>query len=348
MSDLAPQLQPAQARALEGVGCVILGMAFFVVQDGMMKSLLQTYPIWMLIFARGVMAVLILGPAIVILGGPHRLLSPLWPLHLARAALFASGFSLFYAAFPFMGLAEVSTIFFAAPLMIAVLASVWLGEKIGPHRIGALVVGFGGIVIALNPGSDAIQWVAILPLLCAATYAVSQILARRIGDRDTTLTTAFYTVVFSGLLIVPTGWTVNQVVSFGPEFAHLRWDWPGLSAGEALRLATLGCVGLAGYALLSRAYQITSASLVAPFDYSYLPMATLMAYFVWGEVPGRNTLIGMGLIVASGLYLGYRELKSSRGRIEPLPVAEAVIAPGNPTAPMSLGPEHQDHERSGG
>jgi drug/metabolite transporter (DMT)-like permease len=162
------------------------------------------------------------------------------------------------------------------------------------------------------------------------------------------LTTAFYTVVFSGLLIVPTGWTVNQVVTFGPEFTHLRWDWPALSSGEALRLGTLGVVGLAGYALLSRAYQITSASLVAPFDYSYLPMATLMAYFVWGEVPGRNTLIGMGLIVVSGLYLGYRELKSSRGRIEPLPVAEAVIAPGNPTAPMSLGPEHQDQERPGG
>ena len=344
MSDLAPQFQHNQARALEGVGCVIVGMAFFVVQDGMMKSLLLTYPIWMLIFARGVMAVLILAPAILILGAPHRLLSPLWPLHLARAALFASGFSLFYTAFPFMGLAEVSTIFFAAPLMIAVMAAVWLGEKIGPHRIGALVVGFAGIVIALNPGSDAFQWVALLPLACAATYAVSQILARKIGDRESTLTTAFYTVVFSGLLIVPAGWIVNQFLSFGPDFPHLRWDWPSLTFGEALRLATLGCVGLAGYALLSRAYQITSASLVAPFDYSYLPMATAMAYFVWGEVPGPHTLVGMGLIVASGLYLGYRELKSSRSRIDPLPVAEAVVAPGNPTAPMSLGSEFKSED----
>lgn len=343
MADQSSQLLSLQSRALEGIGCVLLGMAFFVAQDGLMKSLLLLYPIWMLIFVRGVVTVLVLMPAILYLGRPHRLLSPLWPLHLARAALFASGFTLFYAAFPFMGLAEVSTIFFSAPLMIALLASFWLGEKIGPHRIAALVVGFAGVIIAMNPGGETFQWVAVLPLVCAATYAVSQILARKIGDRDTTLTTALYTVVLAGILIVPAGWIVNQLVPFGPEFSHLQWNWPAVSFSDGLWLALLGSVGLIGFALLSRAYQITSASLVAPFDYAYLPMATIMAYLIWDEVPGVNTLVGMVLIIASGLYLGYRELKSSRrSRIEPRPVAESVVAPGNPTAPMSLGPDVPD------
>ncbi|MCC2112588.1 MAG: EamA/RhaT family transporter, partial [Hyphomicrobiales bacterium] len=109
MSELAPQPPVVQPRALEGIGCIMLGMMLFVVQDGMMKSLLGTYPIWLLIVARGVVSILILGPAILYLGHPHRLLSPLWPLHLLRAALFTIGFSMFYTAFPFMGLAEVST-----------------------------------------------------------------------------------------------------------------------------------------------------------------------------------------------------------------------------------------------
>ena len=342
MTDLAPQTQNAQLRALEGIACIVAGMICFVVQDGMMKSLLKTYPIWMLIAARGVMACLILGPAIVRLGAPHRLLTPLWPLHLMRAILFASGFALYYAAFPFMNLAEISTLFFSAPLMIGLLAAAWLGETIGPHRIGALAVGFTGVVIAMNPTSDAFHWIAIFPLLCAASYAVSQVLARRIGDRETTLTTGLYTIALSGMFIVPAGWIVNQLVPLGEEFHHLRWAWPALSAIEALRLALLGTIGMVGYMLLSRAYQITSASIVAPFDYSYLPFATAMAYVVWGEVPKLTTLAGMGLIVAAGLYLGYRELRSSRRRTEPAPVAEAVIAPGNPNAVLSLAADIED------
>jgi len=265
-------------------------------------------------------------------------------LHLLRAALFASGFSCFYAAFPFMGLAEISTIFFSAPLIIALMAAVFLGERIGPYRIGSLVVGFIGVVIAMNPTSDAFQWIALLPLFCAVTYALSQIIARQIGDRETTLTMGIYTIFFSSVLVVPAGWLINQFHDFGPEFHHLRWDLPVPTPTEALKLGTLGAIGMVGYMLLTRAYQIASASLIAPFDYSYLPMATLMAFMLWGEVPSNATLIGMVLIVGSGLYLGYRELRSPQQTLEPRPVAEAVIAPGNPVAPMSLGAEIDDDE----
>ena len=69
-----------------------------------------------------------------------------------------------------------------------------------------------------------------------------------------------------------------------------------------------------------------------------------MAYFVWDEIPSRSTLLGMGMIIASGLYIGYRELRSTRRHIEPLPVAEAVVAPGNPVAPLSLGAEINETE----
>ncbi len=340
-----PDLRP---RAVEGVSCIMLGMMLFVAQDGMMKSLLEVYPIWMLIGVRGVMALMILGPIILYLGGPHRLFSPLWPLHLLRAALFASGFTCFYTAFPFMGLAEISTIFFSAPLIIALMAAVFLGERIGLYRIGCLVVGFIGVVIAMNPTSDAFQWIALLPLFCALTYAMSQIIARQIGDRETTLTLGLYTIFFASVMVVPSGWLINELYPFGPDFHHLRWELPIPTTSEVIKLGALGAIGMVGYMLLSRAYQIASASLIAPFDYSYLPMATLMAYMLWGEIPSNATLIGMVLIVGSGLYLGYRELRSPHQTVEPRPVAEAVIAPGNPVAPMSLGAEidGEDETRS--
>jgi hypothetical protein len=90
-----------------------------------------------------------------------------------------------------------------------------------------------------------------------------------------------------------------------------------------------------GYMLLSRAYQIAHASLIAPFDYTYLPFATAMAYLLWDEVPASNTLIGMVLIVASGIYLGYREIIAARRVVEPAPTAEAVFVPGSPAGALA-------------
>jgi drug/metabolite transporter (DMT)-like permease len=329
---------------MAGIGSVLLGMVFFVAQDGLMKSLLGTYPVWMLILVRAAITPLILVPIILWLGRPHRLITPLWPLHLARAVLFATGYAIFYAAFPFMGLAEVTSIFFSAPLFTALFASIFLGETVGRHRAAALIAGFTGVVIAMNPSGAAFTWVMVLPVFSAIAYSLSQILARQIGERETALTTGLYTVAMAGVFIVPCGWLFNQVVEVGAEFNHLRWAWPRFGLVDGARLALLGVVGMLGFMLLGRAYQIASASLVAPFDYAYLPMATLMAYLLWDEVPGTATVTGMGLIIASGLYLGYRELRVGAGGGDLPPVAEAAIAPGNPHPAMSAAPDTLDRD----
>ena len=140
-----------------------------------------------------------------------------------------------------------------------------------------------------------------------------------------------YTIALSGLLILPIGFLVNQIFDVGQDFRHLRWGWQGLDWHNAQALVLLGAVGMVAYMLISRAYQIASASLIAPFDYTYLPMAALMAFFVWHEVPGWNTIIGMVLISGSGLYLGYREILQSRRSAEPAPTGEVVFVPGGPS-----------------
>lgn len=312
---------------MQGIFCVGVGMLFFVGQDALMKVLLASYPIWLLLFARSVISVAVLVPLILWLGGPHRLFTPLWPVHMLRGFLFAAGFALYYAAFPFMGLAEVSTIFFSAPLIVALLAAAWLGETIGPHRIIALAVGFVGVVIAINPTADALNWISILPLSCAVLYAVGQILARKIGDRETSLTLGLHTLVFAGIFILPMGWIVNLLVPVSLSHPHLALGQPVNMAANWPAIALLGLTGMLGYIFLSRAYQVASASLVAPFDYSYLPLATLLGYFLWGEVPPQTTFWGMGLIVGSGLYLGYRELRATRHGPEPALVGESVFPP---------------------
>jgi drug/metabolite transporter (DMT)-like permease len=165
------------------------------------------------------------------------------------------------------------------------------------------------------------------------TYALSQIIARKIGDRESTLTVGLYTLTFAGILILPMGWLVNQVIEITPATYHLRWDVPQEAFDDLPRLALLGAIGMAAYSLISRAYQVANASLVAPFDYTYLPFAAILAYVLWDEVPAVNTLAGMTLIIASGLYLGWRELRAARHSDEPPVTAEAIFAPGSPLPP---------------
>ena len=304
---------PAQpSRAIQGILCIEAGMLFFVVQDVLMKSLLEVYPVWILISLRGIVSILILTPIIAYLGGPHRLWTPLWRLHLLRGALLSFGFTLFYTAFPFMGLAEVTTIFFSAPLITALLATLWLKETIGPHRIGALVLGFGGVVIAMNPTSDTFSWIAILSLICAVCYAISQIVSRIIGEEESSLTAGLYMLSFSVILILPAGWIVNQVITFDPEYSHLLWAVPTDLGTDLIPLIILGISGMIGSIFLSRAYQVANASMVAPFDYTYLPFAAIAAFILWQEVPPTPTLIGMGMIMLGGIYLGYREVRATR------------------------------------
>ncbi|RKF16630.1 DMT family transporter [Roseovarius spongiae] len=326
----------APSRALQGIFCVEAGMVLFVVQDVLMKMMLGVHPIWHLIFVRSVVTLLLLTPVMLWLGGRHRLLTPFWPLHLLRGALLAFGFTLYYAAFPFMGLAEVTTIFFSAPLMTALLAAVVLRETLGWRRVAALGLGFAGVLIAMAPGGEGFGWVALLPLACAFCYATSQIVARRIGERESTLTSGLQTITYMGLLILPLGWLVNQVIAIGPDFAHLRMGWPTELARDWPKFALLGVVGMIGWMLLTRAYQVANASLVAPFDYTYMPIAVAVGWLWFGEAPKGSTWIGMALIVASGLYLGLRELRAARLGDDPTNVAESTFAPGTPMPPPNL------------
>lgn len=321
---------PPLSRTLQGIGCVLAGMVLFVGQDVLMKDMLTHYPVWMLIFVRSIVALLTLLPLVLWLGAPHRIFTPLWPWYLARAILFASGFAMFYTAFPFMGLAEATTLFFSAPLMTATLAALFLQEKIGLHRAAALLVGFAGVIIAMNPTGGGLGWIAALPVLCALTYAISQTIVRKIGEQDTSLTIGLYTISLSGFLIIPLGFAVSQVIDITPELNHLRMNWPVPNAQGFALLALLGSIGTVAYTLVSRAYQIASASVIAPFDYSYLPLAASFGYLLWGEVPPLTTFIGMILIVASGMYTAYRELRVNRPEADNPPIAQTVFTPGGP------------------
>jgi drug/metabolite transporter (DMT)-like permease len=178
----------------------------------------------------------------------------------------------------------------------------------------------------VRPGGDAFQAVALLPVLAALCYACMQMLTRRLGVTDSTAALAFY--VQSTFVVVSAAIGVTLGDGGFAGFAHpslqflLRaWAWPGLFDG-ALFVACGFLVGI-GALLLSQAYRVSEANVVAPFEYVALPMAVMWGYLLWDDVPDGIAVLGMALIVGSGLFVLYRE--TVRGRV----VAAKRPMPGN-------------------
>ncbi len=125
-------------------------------------------------------------------------------------------------------------------------------------------------------------------------------------------------------------WALNALVDIGAHAPHLAFRWFVPSTDALPMLIALGAIGMAGYILLSRAYQVGDASAIAPFEYIYVPIAAALGYFAWGEVPAWNTLVGMALIIVSGIYIGRREMVDARRAKTPAPTAETPFVPGHP------------------
>jgi drug/metabolite transporter (DMT)-like permease len=217
--------------------------------------------------------------------------------HLVRGTWGLSSMICGFAAVGLMPLAEFTTLTFAAPLFITALSVPVLGERVGKHRWAAVAVGFAGVLIALKP--DPVHLVGLGPLLALAAAvgtAGAMLAIRQIGATEPGPTIAFYFTLYGavvGAVTLPFVWTTPSL----PIFAAL---------------VVCGLSGGVGQLMLSQAFRIAPAAVVAPFDYAALPWMSLIGYLMWKEVPSRATLIGGCVIVASGLYILWREVRVRR------------------------------------
>jgi drug/metabolite transporter (DMT)-like permease len=190
-----------------------------------------------------------------------------------------------------MPLADATALMFVSPLMLTALAVPLLGEHVGLHRWSAVVIGFLGVLVIVRPGAGAMQWVALLPLLTAFLYALYQI-ATRVLSRTTPPLVSFAYMVIVGTI--------------GSSLA-LPFVWRAPDALGWMLMAASGLLhGLAHY-LVTRAFALAPAAVLAPFNYAQLIGATAFGYFVFHDLPDRWTIIGALVIVAAGLYVAYRE-----------------------------------------
>lgn len=294
-----------QNRAALGVAYLCLGILVFSLQDAIIKAVSGDYPLTQVVSIRCIVSAPILLVMVHFDSGIRSIFSKDFVPLAGRAALMLIAYTTYYMAFPALPLADAVALFFTVPLFAMALAVPLLGESIGWRRITAVVVGFAGVMVMLRPGAGLFEPAALLSLFSALTYALSMLMARKLGTGTTASVMAFYQngVYLLGALLIAAFFGALDIHQAGHpslDFLVRSWVWP--TPGDFLLIASCGVIAAIAMTLLTNAYRIAKASVVTSFEYTGMLWAPLWGFLFFGEIPHLTTLAGAGLIIAAGLF----------------------------------------------
>jgi len=271
-------------RSLQGIGLCTLGYAFLSLQDAVIKWLVADYSVVTILFWRAavvVVAVLLAGRSRVIQRAWH---SPSRRLLVVRGLLSIVAWVLYYTAARDLTLAEMTTLYFSAPIMVTVLAAVILKERASAWQWFSLIIGFAGVLIACRPGNMTDPLPVALTLLAAVCWAFTYIQLRQVDEQ---------TSVLEQMLITNVVFVICMTVA-------LPWTYTPAPTPAWLGMLGAGLVGGIGQFLLFASFQRATATLLAPFEYTGLIWAFLLSSLIWGTLMDVSLMIGAGLIAVSG------------------------------------------------
>jgi drug/metabolite transporter (DMT)-like permease len=292
---------PSPQNTRLGIWLMIATSAVFALQDGLSRHLGEATNVYMVVTVRfWFMAVFVTLVALRSPGGlPGAMRSAFPVIQLMRGLLLIAEICLMVVAFVKLGLIETHAIFVCYPLLVSMLSGPILGEKVGWRRWAAVLVGFVGVLIILNPGSGVFSVWALFPFASALMFAIYGLLTRYAARRDSSVTSFFWTGVVGAIAITPFGLT----------------HWQSMSAGDWGLMAALCCTAVLGHWLLIKAYDLAEASAIQPFAYFQLPFVSLLGFLLFSETLRLNVLIGAAIVVGAGLFTLWRQrLREKQGR----------------------------------
>jgi drug/metabolite transporter (DMT)-like permease len=274
---------------------MVTGASLAAITDAIAKVVVVTYPVVEVLFIRSIVA-LVLIAAIALARGGAKELMPTRPFaQVMRAIALGLAVYFFFTSLKYLPLAEVTALFFGAPLLTTLLSIPLLGEKVGVHRLVAVSVGLVGVFLVARPGSDLASWTALLPVAAATAFALAMIATRKLTQTETNVSQ----IAMATLVVI-----VGTV-----PFMPFVWIMP--TAIDLMIMAGLGVMSVALHLAFVEAFRLAPVAVVAPFDYIALVWAVLFGYLFWGEFPDLIVWAGIAIIVGSGLYVLYREIRVS-------------------------------------
>jgi len=306
---------PRGDRPLAALTLVLTGVFFLAFQDSLVKLMSSQTSFWQFQTLRSfgnVTFVIIFALA----GAGLSILAPRnWKPVYLRAVFLIICMFFFFAGAPFLSISQMAAGLYTYPVFVSLLAAPVLGEKVGPWRISALLLGAIGAAFILSPWDDNFSLVQILPVIAGFFYASNVLTLRRACRNENPLALAFAT----GIVYVATGLVGTTILSLFPPALEIRESmpfvaigWPELSllvAGFALLASVLN---LTGNICLSKAYQTADSSWLAPLDFSYLLFAAIWSRILFDQWPSGQAVIGMILIATAGAVTAWRERITGR------------------------------------
>lgn len=296
MSSKSPSTQ--QHQRLVGIALMIAAVACFACLDTAAKWANQSLNPIQTAAVRYLGSFVLVAVCLAPWRRPQVLRSGSLRLQGARALFLALATLCSFLALHYLRLTQATSIAFASPLVVALLAGPMLGERIGLRRLLIVLLGFAGVLVITRPGSGEFHWAMLLSLVTAGANALYALTTRLLAGRDSSATTLFYTGLVGSILFLPA--------------LPLVWSSPG-SALVWLALAGTAGFGALGHWLLILAHRHTPASVLAPFFYVQLLWAACLGFLVFGDLPDRWTLLGGAVVMSSGLLLLQQERAGTRG-----------------------------------
>jgi drug/metabolite transporter (DMT)-like permease len=286
-----------------GISLMVLAIFVFSLNDALGKWLAGTYPVGQILLFRGAAALLVLAPMLVRIG-PAALLAVERPgLQILRVAFSSGEIACFYIAVAALPLADTMTYYLASPIFVTVLASLILRERIGWRRWSAVVAGFAGVVLALQPSALAFGWPAFVALLGSVLFSFLMIATRSLRATPDIVMVAWQMIgsLILGIVVAP-------------------FQWVPVAPVDVALLAVVGVVSMLAIGMVNRSLKLAPASVVVPYQYTLIVWAAILGYLVFGDVPDRLVVIGAAIIIGAGLFIFLREQ-----RVAPRP-SEDIIA----------------------
>jgi drug/metabolite transporter (DMT)-like permease len=276
-----------------GIWLMIATTVVFAAQDGISRHLGSNYPVTMVVMVRfWFFALFVMAMVARSQGGIRAAVRSHYPwVQLARGVILVAEIAVMLVAFVKLGLIEAHAVFTCYPLLVAALSGPILGEKVGWRRWSAILVGFLGVIIILEPGFGVFSPWALVPLLSATMFAVYGLLTRYVSRKDSATVSFFWTGVVGAVAMTPFG------------LAH--WVW--MTPADWGWMFLLCCTAAGSHWLLIKAYAVAEASAIQPFAYLQIVWASAIGLYIFGETLRINVAVGAGIVVAAGIFTLWRQ-----------------------------------------
>lgn len=305
---MASLVKPIEDRRLLGISMMLVGYLCYTIIDSCAKLLSASgLPTMEVVFVRYAGQLILVLAIFLPREGKALARTRSLPLEVARGLCLLGSTVFNFLAITFLPLTVTSAISFTMPLILCALSIPMLGETVGWRRWAAIAVGFIGVLIIVQPGTEAFHPAVVLSLITAVFSALYNLLTRKLAGVNSTTTQQFYAAAVATLCIAP--------------FAFGGWAWPTEWVGWSAFIG-IGVAALIGHLFITTAHRYAPASVLAPFGYLQIIFMTASSWLIFNQPPDMWIFIGAPIVIASGLYIWLRERQLSKSVVTEMAVQD--------------------------